>query len=545
MLDLHGDWILYETVTAEGSDFLVSVRLSRLGERDEGRPLTLSDRDAVVRFAVFTPEGLVAGLATKGDEHFALVGRPEETLQLHPAPAEAVQVSFASPTRGIAIGSDLSKVWVTTDGAQSWQSLPAPVDGDAASVRLVADRRRFDRFRSASVYCHAQACMLGNRAVWYAPEAAFAAHLEEPPPMAAQHAPPPPPPEPEGFNTSQWGSWTCQVAIDSAAQVRWAREAPGRLFGPDGWIDVQPPAAATTATARYAFRWTAMDAQGRFSLASRNSTPPPVELPGTGPVASQTLRALVFTRSLAVVERCATRGEDSACDLLVARPHEALTRLDSTRSYLRALYVPNKVRQAMALPDGGAALLLGSDDDLRGEVLVRLGPDGSIAGTRGYGWPSSFQVSRFLALSPQGPGVASVNDRAPRVFTFHGMNPQDPPRRIGEVPTTQLAACDGPVRGTLIQSGSWQYRSMVNLEAPGRSLYEATSSGRTVFELDGSSACLRAYVGAGGGYNPQQQRDALITLGAIPSLRASGGSLSGSLLGPVANTAVTCTLPQR
>lgn len=541
MIDLYGEWILYETVTLDGDAHLVNVRLSRIGDRDEGRALTLSDRDAVVRFALFTPEGLVAGLASRGEERFALVGRPDETLQLRPAPRDAVEVAFASATRGIAVGRDLSKVWVTTDGAVSWQPLSLPVDGDAASVRLVNDRRRYERFRQPSVACTRWACMLGNRAVWYAPDAAFAAHLEEPTALAAQQAPPPQPPDPEEFNNSQWGYWTCNVTVDGSAQVRWAREAPGRVFGPDGWLDAVPPAAATAAAPRFALRWTAMDAQGRFSLASRAAPVPPVELPGTGPLASQTLRPVVFTRALAVVERCATRDDETRCDLLVARPGQPIARLDATRTLLQSLYVTNKVRQALGLADGGAALLLGSDEDLRGEVLLRLSPDGAVAGTRGYSWPSNFHLTRYLAVSPQGPGVAVANARAPRVFTFHGMNPQEAPRRLGELPTGRLRACNGPIQGTLIQGGSWQYRTTLSLSAPGRSLYNATSGTRTVFELDGQGACLRAFAATDGGYSSTQQRDDLIALGGVLSLRASGGGVTGALLGPTATAPITCT----
>ncbi|HWB73781.1 MAG TPA: PDZ domain-containing protein [Nannocystaceae bacterium] len=68
-----------------------------------------------------------------------VIGPPLGELSRHAVPEGTTKLAMASATHGIAAGRDATQIWVTTDGAQSWERLDVPIVGERASVYLHGD----------------------------------------------------------------------------------------------------------------------------------------------------------------------------------------------------------------------------------------------------------------------------------------------------------------------------------------------------------------------------------------------------------------------
>ncbi|MBK7156842.1 MAG: hypothetical protein IPH72_34615 [Sandaracinaceae bacterium] len=65
---------------------------------------------------------------------------PGEPLAEVTLPEGAFGFRMADGRHGIALGETLDKVWVSTDGARSWERLTLPGTGDVAGVELPVSR---------------------------------------------------------------------------------------------------------------------------------------------------------------------------------------------------------------------------------------------------------------------------------------------------------------------------------------------------------------------------------------------------------------------
>jgi hypothetical protein len=263
----------------------------------------------------------------------------------------------------------------------------------------------------------------------------------------------------------------------------------------------------------------------------------------------------MLTRSLAILERCRftprppshqQRWERPRCHDIVVVPRdgvpwvlgesERLLGLDPHREWLAG------VRDAMALPGGGAALLLSLRDtyDARVDLVLELDARGAIVRRRGFAWSSREPVS-MLARSRRGVGLAVASAGEPQRLTFFGLDPRDSGREAGTVPLSELRACSG-------REGAARDAITVSTSAPGYApeveigeLSLRPGEGlRSEVEFHGDSACLRSV--RAWSLVPLEPEEAALParLGGALQARARGGTLVWTAVDRARDTPLRC-----
>jgi hypothetical protein len=550
-LAAHGDALLLQRVgfEEEGAFRLVragDTEATRANGVEEGRAVELELASAVLVTATFTTDGHLAGLARKGRQRFAALGIPGQPLALRPLPAGAAHVAFASGTHGIAAGEHLGQVWITTDGARTWTPLAVPLDGDASAVSLDVRARPFRETPPVQAWCSASACVVGSRLVWamVQPGAPPSGALRV---LAARHAPAPVTAEPLPFVPDEAGfragGWTCSRDERQPAPALPAT----RAYGADGWLDT-----SEGANGRVLLAWGGTDEQGRFRASARAGALPEFEPPpGTSP-GEPVLVPRLLTRTMAVIERCASAQRGLRCGDVVVALRNGLPRvLGAHRALLDVEDAPGAqpdvgpypaLAGALPLPDGGAVLHLRAqwlDDSLVGrwtravlpvylqtDVLLRLDARGALAARRGYSW-GGLRAVRMLARAPEGPGLAVATAPDPLALAFHPMDPAQPPRALTTLPRGTLAPCDGPPRGepgaTVVAVSAPGYGPVVY---QGRFELAAPFSARALVEVRaGGAVCQRGVSFWSIDPRESNERELLGNVGGALRLRAAQGRI--------------------
>jgi hypothetical protein len=545
LLGVSSDALLYRLPFGRREETWPIHRLS-LDDTDEGARLRLAVPEARLLSAEFTREGLVAGVARVGRELFTVLGPGEQPLPLHPLPSGAQQVAFADATHGIAVGAQLGQVWTSTDGARTWTPLTVPLEGDRAVPLRPGPELERDRERNSAVAvsCSARACTVGSRLVWMAPSSPRTGAVVR----AAARA-------------SSWEPWVLArtagsgqglqpggFAVESPSPGASGTLPPTRVYGGDGWLETPE---GTSGPRR--FTWGGTDEQGRFRARSQEVDLEPLALP-SGTVGSDgVFLPRLLTRSLAVLERCVRDDGYSRCDLLVV-PREGRPRL------LGAPLDPENspvVQGALALPDGGAAVHLRTflmeedqlvrwrrrrtNERMRADLVLRLDARGEIVAQRGFAWGVD-PVARMLTRTTSGPGLAVSTWTDPRALTFFGMDPRQPARPLVTLPPERMAPCAGPARGepqaTVVSVSANRYGPRVT---SGRFELEPPYFARPLLELDAhGGVCVRGVSFWSLDPRDDNERAFLDSLGGVPRLRASGGTMQAVGIDAARDTALRC-----
>lgn len=539
VLSVYGDRVLYETVSYEedAASPLVSVRLSRMGDRDEGRPLTLEHGDAVARFAQFTSDGSVAAIAERGGRSFTALGPVDGPLALRPLPDGAEQVAFASSTRGVAVGRHLHECWATVDGARTWTPLRFPVDGDVSSVRVLRERTRYGEARGVPLWCGPQACWIGTRGIWADPSSAAARFSTAREALASTEPTPlDRPGERSGNQVLARDRWTCEpAAARPQDRARWARESTERRHAPGGYVDIAHAGADAT-SGRFTFTWSGVDDRGRFRARARPSELPPL----APPAPAATLAVVHVARGFVILRRC-RESVYTDCELWAQRAGQGLTRLVALDAVAGTLQNAMAVQGTLGLADGGVAVHLGVGRAGRADVLLQLDARGQITRRRGTAW-SEPAPHRFLAVAPEGPGLAVLSGASPRTVHFIGMDATRPQRLLGRVASDHAPLCQG-ASATRIVSLDYEVQQSVTLRADAAtSLYRAGSQMAVLFGLDPSgSLCIQGFQGPQEpSFDAAGHRGEIAQLGGHPELRATPRGMELVVHGPSADQTSLC-----
>jgi hypothetical protein len=278
-------------------------------------------------------------------------------------------------------------------------------------------------------------------------------------------------------------------------------------------------------------------------------TPPPNAVPG-----EERLIPRLLTRSLAILERCAMMppfGTNPpwnwpSCREIVVVPRGGTPRVlgENARLLGRDQHWDDfaGVRNAMALPNGGAALLLTALEARsdRHDVVLELDARGAIVGRRGFGWSSGEPV-RMLARTSQGVGLVVARAASPRELNFFGLDPRMPARSLGTLPTVEPRACtrrEGDASGAVT----------VALSEPGYTpdlhLGEhRLGSGHWLHsevEIDAGGSCLRTV--RMWSFDPRYQPEVEFraAVGGALQVRASGGALVWTGVDRIRDTLLRC-----
>jgi hypothetical protein len=162
LLDVHGPHVLVEARRTRD--------LQLLSVDSAGGDRTLSLPGFTRLFLRFDAGGGLFGSAwgTPSDGETPVIpvyAPPGEPLAEVTLPEGAFGFRMADGRHGIALGETLDKVWVTTDGARSWERLTLPGTGDVAGVELPVSRGG----SSPALQCGALACRVLDTWVWAAP----------------------------------------------------------------------------------------------------------------------------------------------------------------------------------------------------------------------------------------------------------------------------------------------------------------------------------------------------------------------------------------
>lgn len=243
LLDVHGSHALVQEERGR------AVRVVSVESAADDRTLTMPAPFATL-FVRFDAGGGIFGSAWGQMRDgvtptIAVYGPPNEPLAEVTLPADAFGFEMADARHGMAVGDSLDEVWVTTDGARTWQPLVLPVAGDASEVELPVNARGGS---SPVLQCSAVACRVHYAWLWGAPAATAgldpAGRLviaPEPAEAAALTWTPPAPTGPsravecnvpasgdgEGSDRAQRSTGSLTVRGD---QLRWAFHENGRTF---------------------------------------------------------------------------------------------------------------------------------------------------------------------------------------------------------------------------------------------------------------------------------------------------------------------------
>ncbi|MCC7537378.1 MAG: hypothetical protein IT379_14240 [Deltaproteobacteria bacterium] len=219
---------------------------------------------------------VVVARATRGSAASAalLVGSPGRALDRRTLPPGVSRhVAFADAARGIAVGSDATRLYRTLDGGRTWEHVALPIDGEATRVPLAVDGSR------VRVFCTPARCGINVAAPdlgsWTAhvsirgwgPVRVSRTHrlvvADEGP--QAQPAPPPPPAADCDTEPTWFGTIACEPAGAGAAPEATSRGV-GRTAVVGGWVEVAQAGAPGRQTAR--LRWWGQDDAGDFEGAA-------------------------------------------------------------------------------------------------------------------------------------------------------------------------------------------------------------------------------------------------------------------------------------
>ena len=554
---LHGDTLLFETSDPANDSHgeTGSIRIARAGNIDEGESLSVAGGHLVGM--AFAGNGSLAGLAER-DGHLALakgdVGAP---LVLRSLPPATNHVAFVDALRGIAYGAILTDLFSTTDGGLSWSRVDLPVDGDATAVTLAPRLAATDDILADDAMCTNTYCAINARLVWSAPGVVPANGVRL---LAAAHPPGVVPTAERIVDPRQQGyrivRWSCDLRDPPPDTTR---ELPaGRLYGTDGWLEPHVTGAGESGAGRYTFAWGGVDDRGAFRAQARPVSIPAVDLNGassTGsPVSNSDTVALLprlLTRTLAILERCAGPFYAGQCDLVAIPAQGTPIVLGSDRALVGADDAVVHLRSAMALPDGGAALMLStafptfaSEDQTiaRLDALVRVSSRGAIVARRAFTW-SRGRTVRMLARNAQGVGLLVATAPAMRALAWYGIDAAHDGTIVASLPEGPLPTCTTDVAAanvTTFVSAETDYAPSLDV-ASARFILLPPYNLRDTLEVDGSNVCLRGM--SLWSMNPADELLLMNYLGGPPRLRAAHGTLEGFALSQPRPAPMRCLVP--
>jgi hypothetical protein len=270
----------------------------------------------------------------------------------------------------------------------------------------------------------------------------------------------------------------------------------------------------------------------------------------------------LFTRSLAILERCwlvpihdppvPPRNVPQCSDIVVV-PRGSTPRILGETATLLGLGPDRsqlaEVRNAMALPSGGAGLQLRTPEPRREnkpqsywpEVVLELNERGEIVRRRGFAWPSQARV-RMLARTAQGVGLAVANAESWAALVFFGLDPSDHGRRLRSISLNNLRGCsdrEGAARGAVTMAVSeWGYSPELDVAphgylGPGHRL-------RSEVEITAGGVCIRAL--RDWSFDPLSPYEVTLHahLGGALQALARGGALVGAGVDRARDTPLRC-----
>jgi hypothetical protein len=439
LLDVHGRHVLVRTRRTRAVQLLSMD--SAAGDR------TLSMPEPFTRlFLHFDAGGGIWGSAWGATEGgvtptIAVYAPPGEALAEVSLPEEAFGFEMADGRHGMAVGDALDEVWVTSDGARSWERLALPGAGDVGGLELPVNERGGT---SPVLQCSALACRVHYTWVWGAPSVVAsmdrASFVHVPSGEAESSAPlswraDPAPAQPvvhcelpayrdEGAWSSRARRTTGFLGVDGE-QLRWAFHARGRAFeAVSGELSSAPigveelsngalePLLVTPRFALFDHRTQPMDSDepdpdlegGALRVVRAGGEPEPLELPVPDGLRVYVAALHPLPRGHSAVHFVSTRGDEVA--------HDIVAELDADGTVVRSrVYVlpPRGHVRWLAVDGPVPGLLVGGP----GRAALSFHPvDGSTAAPVP---PPEGAVARLCGRTGGGLSVVATDGLGPRL----------------------------------------------------------------------------------------------------------------------------------
>lgn len=427
-----------------------------------------------VRSMGFDAEGGLWGRAGSDDGLVGFRGDPGEPVVPFALPEGTRELGMVDGRRGMAVGETLADVWVTRDGAETWEPLALPIQGEAANAP-----------RRGHLRCGVSGCVLENAFVWGSPELLAAA--ASPGPMVV-------PPVREG----EWPRWRTgraeQTTVRCALEVRRDDAMAGYGYGDSSESTVGELSIEGQREEEPRLRW-AFHAAGRSFEAESGRLPEAMARQLRNNLGN--LLPLHLTPRLAIVDRCAIPMDSEEPDPppVCGAPH--VVRSGSVPEPLD-LDLPEHVRAffvgALPMPGGRLALRFAHEKEYQPsvEIVAVIDRDGRVERRRLYLF-SQRGFARVLAVRGRDAGLA-IGEPGTDGFAFHSVDRQREPVPLGVYPLGPLPVCRrSPGRtGTVALGDRWLLDAHLLL-GEGRDGPAPGQYHEPIVALNGADSCLAGF----------------------------------------------------